>query len=422
MREAARQAGISIDQFVHEPFAALYGYARRQRDPAGVLDRLQNRLALVFDWGGGTLDLTICERVGDMLVQVQNKGNSDLGGDRFDDRLMHAVLRRHAEQSGWQQLPEMVPGQKARLVNSCEQAKITLSSSQQATVLVRGLFAVQGSGADLEVLVTRNEFVDAVRELVDGGLQEIDALLESAGISPQAIELCLPTGGIVAMPAIRDRLLTLFGPSRCVFVERADTLIADGAAWIAVGDVPLKLAKNIEFRHADQTWVPILKAGQPLPRGMQSSDRVTVNLYCADPRNGFAGIELARPKRATRIQAADPRQSYSLIRVDVQREAPPLRESVELTLNVDPDLVVQVSAVGNATGVEAERRFTSWSSESVCRPPLSHLRPRCLTRAGREKREPTSTMQSCGLLTAFCRPSSRCTASRGCAARPDLPG
>ena len=82
LREAARIAGIAIEQFVHEPFAALYGYARRSGDPAEVLARLQGRHALVFDWGGGTLDLTLCERVGDILVQVQNVGNSQIGGDR----------------------------------------------------------------------------------------------------------------------------------------------------------------------------------------------------------------------------------------------------------------------------------------------------------------------------------------------------
>ena len=352
IREAAGMAGIAIEHFVHEPFAALYGYARVTGDPAKVLDRLQGRLALVFDWGGGTLDLTLCERLGDMLVQVQNSGNSRIGGDVFDERLMHLVVSRHMKQHGWTQKREMVAGQRAKLLASCEQAKITLSSRPSATVLVRGLFVGEGAGVDLAVEVTQEDFTSEVRDLLDAGLHEVEILLDSAGQSLQSIEMCLPTGGVVAMPVVRDRLLRLFGPSRCEFVERADTLIADGAAWLAAEDVPLKLAKNIEFRHADQTWVPILSSGHRLPRGDQSSEPVELTLFCADPRNGVAHIELARPKRSSRVQAADPRQCYEVLRVEVNRGAPPLRESIDVSLTIDPDLIVHVSAVGRATRKE----------------------------------------------------------------------
>ena len=353
LREAARMAEIAIEQFVHEPFAALYGYARRSGAAGEMLERLQGRLALVFDWGGGTLDLTLCERIGDMLVQVQNTGNSQIGGDTFDERLMHLTVSRHMKRYGWVKRREMVPGQKAKLLASCELAKITLSSRQSATVLVGGLFIGEGTGTDLEVEISREDFTNEVQDLLDAGLQEIESLLESAGQSLQSVEMCLPTGGVVAMPVVQERLLRLFGPSRCEFVERADTLIGEGAAWVAAEDVPLKLAKNIEFRHADQTWVPIIKGGRRLPKGSQSSDPVRLTLFCADPRNGTADIELARPKRPSRVQAADPRQCYELMRVDVDREAAPLRESIEVTLTVDPDLIVHVSGVAVATGREA---------------------------------------------------------------------
>jgi actin-like ATPase involved in cell morphogenesis len=353
LREAARSAGISIEHFVHEPFAALYGYARRQSDPAQVLDRIQNRLALVFDWGGGTLDLTLCERVGDMLVQVQSLGRSDIGGDVFDERLEHLVVSRHMQRYGWAQRREIVPGQKARLLGSCEQAKITLSNHPSASVVVRGLFVAAAGEADLAVEVTQAELAEVTRDLLDAGLTAIEDLLRSTGQTIQAVEMCLPTGGVVAMPAVKDRLLRLFGPSRCEFTDRADTLIAEGAAWIASCDVPIKLAKNIEFRHANQTWVPVLKAGRDLPRGSDSSDPVHMTLYCADPRDGIANIELARPKRSGRVQAADARHSYELLQVEINQNASPLRESVELSLTIDPDLIVHVSATGCATGREA---------------------------------------------------------------------
>ena len=353
LREAARMAGIAIEQFVHEPFAALYGYARRSGGSEEMLDRLQGRLALVFDWGGGTLDLTLCERVGDMLVQVQNTGNSQIGGDMFDERLMHLAISRHIKKYGWVQRREMVPGQKAKLLRSCEVAKISLSNRQSATVFVEGLFIGKGTETSLEEQISREDFTSEVQDLLDAGLRDIETLLESAGQSLQSVEMCLPTGGVVAMPVVKERLLRLLGPSRCEFVERADTLIGEGAAWVAADDAPLRLAKNIEIRHADQTWVPIIKGGYQLPKGSQSSVPVHLRLFCADPRDGTAHIELARPKRPSRVQAADPRQCYELMRVDVDSEAAPLRESIEVRLTVDPDLIVHVTAVGGATGREA---------------------------------------------------------------------
>ena len=349
LREAARIAGIAIEQFVHEPFAALYGYARRSGNPTEVLARLQGRHALVFDWGGGTLDLTLCECVGNILVQVQNVGNSRIGGDRFDERLMHLAVSRHMERYAWTQRREMVRGQEAKLLASCEQAKITLSSRQSATVLVKSLFVGKDMATDLEIEISQEDFTNEVQDLLDAGLHQIKALLDSAGQSLQSVEICLPTGGVVAMPVVKERLLRLFGPSRCEFVERADTLIADGAAWVAAGNVPLKLGKNLEFRHANQTWVPIIKSGYQLPKGNQAPDPVSLTLFCADPRNGTAHIEIARPKRPSGIQAADPRQCYELMRVDVDRQAPPLREAIDLTLTIDPDLIVHVFAVGQAT-------------------------------------------------------------------------
>jgi actin-like ATPase involved in cell morphogenesis len=353
VRQAALAAGIHVHQFVHEPFAALYGYAKRLSDPERLFERIRGQLVLVFDWGGGTLDLTLCERIGDMLVQVQNVGNTEIGGDRFDERLVRLVESRHMQKHGWSERKEEEAGGRARLLTRCELAKIGLSTKKEYPVFVQGLYRVSGSAADLDESVTESDLEEAVADLVNEGVNQIDRLLSSAGQDVRSIELFLPTGGMVAMPLIKNRLMRIFGPARCEFSDRSDALIADGAAWIAAEDIPLKLAKNIEFRHADQTWAPIVKSGWLLPRGRQSTDPVSVRLYCADPRNGSASIELARPKRASRVQAADPRQNYEVLPVDVRRNAAPLREAISLTLRVDIDLILHVVAIGQASQKEA---------------------------------------------------------------------
>ena len=122
LRDAFAQAGVRITQFVHEPFAALYGFFRSGNLPAN-LDRYGGKLALVFDWGGGTLDLTLCRIIGDMVVQVMNDGTDEVGGDVFDESVMERILTNVAQEKGLGEDIEIQPGYsmaKARLLEACD--------------------------------------------------------------------------------------------------------------------------------------------------------------------------------------------------------------------------------------------------------------------------------------------------------------
>jgi len=91
LRQAFRQAGMSVVQFVHEPLAALYGYLRMSEGTSDLIRRYDGKLLLVFDWGGGTLDLTLCRVLNGLLVQVANDGTEEVGGDVFDEELRNEV-------------------------------------------------------------------------------------------------------------------------------------------------------------------------------------------------------------------------------------------------------------------------------------------------------------------------------------------
>lgn len=100
LRDAFRMAGISIVQFVHEPLAALYGHFRALDTLENELRRYDRQLMLVFDWGGGTLDLTLCRLVDGVFVQLENYGTDDVGGDHFDQSVRHEVERRVRDSRG----------------------------------------------------------------------------------------------------------------------------------------------------------------------------------------------------------------------------------------------------------------------------------------------------------------------------------
>jgi hypothetical protein len=91
-----------------------------------ALAELENRNVLVFDWGGGTLDLNLCRIAGGVIYQISTRGNNEVGGDRFDDRLRNLIRNAHARQRGIEDLKSLEqPGASTKLLNQCELAKIS---------------------------------------------------------------------------------------------------------------------------------------------------------------------------------------------------------------------------------------------------------------------------------------------------------
>ncbi|MBM3798159.1 MAG: Hsp70 family protein [Acidobacteria bacterium] len=131
LRQAALAAGVHVHQFVHEPLAALYGHLRSLPEFEELRSRLERRLVLVFDWGGGTLDLTLCRFQNGALVQVVNVGDAEVGGDAFDLEILKLVKRKHAEAYPAVDWTKLQPTAEARLISQCETAKIALSVKER---------------------------------------------------------------------------------------------------------------------------------------------------------------------------------------------------------------------------------------------------------------------------------------------------
>jgi molecular chaperone DnaK len=247
LRDAALKAGLHIVQFVHEPLAALYGHLRSltELNFKRRMAELEGQTTLVFDWGGGTLDLTLCKFIGGTLVQIQNKGDNNVGGDRFDERLVQNAKSEHANQYGLTHWPGEMPNADAKLLSECETAKITLSSRDEANIFVPNFLRADGPDRNLELNLTKSNLVRLTRDLIDDGLQNIDSLLESAGIKESSVALCLATGGMVQVPHIRERLLERFGPARVPSITNSDRIIAEGAAWIGNDGLRLRLSETV---------------------------------------------------------------------------------------------------------------------------------------------------------------------------------
>jgi molecular chaperone DnaK (HSP70) len=342
LRNAFRLAGLRIVQFVHEPLAALYGLFRSQNLPA-MLRRYDKKLVLVFDWGGGTLDLTLCRPLGDSVIQIMNDGTDEVGGDIFDQAIMNRLMQNVMTMRGLDDTVGVQPGARARLLDRCERAKIDLSSRSNVSIYVGNFF--QGIGeSDLDYSLSQGELEKIVAPMLDKGFKRIEEILKSSGYAPEQVALCVGTGGMSNMPAVQRRLHEWFGPGRVQIPDGTATLIAEGAAWIAADEVGLQLAKNVELLLARQSYLPLVKAGTAMPKETEVQTE-TFHLYCTDPRDGVAKFQICAPTFVgSGGLPSEPRTHLQNLTVKVDAKARPFQERLELDVRIDDNLILEVHA------------------------------------------------------------------------------
>ena len=351
LREALLQAGVHVETFVHEPLAALYAYFKDLDNTHDALSFHEGRMILVFDWGGGTLDLTLCKVVNGALVQILNRGNNLVGGDYLDDTILTYITDQHAAKSGWTAESKLSvnPGMRAKLLTQCERAKITLSSREKTHIFLPDYY--QGDSAEeteIDIWLTRSELEKVCARLINQGINEINVLLapDNADVDPQTLALCLATGGMVNMPLIKSKLTEIFGISALHISDKGDRIISEGAAWIAHDNLQLALAKPFELVEARNSLLTIIHEGTRLPLRGESIQKKQ-SMYCSDPRDGKAIFTFKRPQMVQKSAAADPRTTFGSLVVEVNPAFPPLGERIELTVTVDDNLILHTRAIAS---------------------------------------------------------------------------
>jgi actin-like ATPase involved in cell morphogenesis len=345
LRDAFRAAGVSIIQFVHEPLAALYGFFRLRKNMESDLRAYDRQLILVFDWGGGTLDLTLCKLIDGLLVQIVNDGTEDVGGDILDNE-----IRKFVEQNSKPKdlnVDSFIPSANAaaRLLQSCEEAKKRLSNSDQAVIYVPSFYSgLDLTDLDLEFTLTRDKLEKNITALIDKAFVRVNNILENANYTTASIAFCLATGGMSNIPIIRSRLYELFGPSRVHLSEDSSSLISVGAAWVAYDKARLHLAKNLELQLARNSYLTLLNAGTKMPIEGQIS-KADFKLYCVDPTDGFGKFQILCPrdKPGPNVFSGDIRRNLGNVIVPVDKKAAPFRERLELELLIDENLILKVT-------------------------------------------------------------------------------
>jgi molecular chaperone DnaK (HSP70) len=279
-----------------------------------------------------------------------------VGGDQFDKVIREEVVGRFTRRNEIPPTDHPSPEARLRLLQSAEQNKITLSERASATFYLPNYFPE--SGTPLQYTLGRQELDEIARPLVTAGIREIESLLDSVGMAPAQVSLCLVVGGMAAMPSIRTRLHELFGPERVLIPDNSATLVSQGAAWIAHDAQRLVLAKPVELEMARGSRMTLLRAGTEMP-GDGEVRSGSFHLYCTDPSDATAKFTIVTPTDLTeQPQASDPRTHLGTITIGVDTTAPPLVERLELDVEVDDDLIL--TAVASSTGRQLDRASASY--------------------------------------------------------------
>lgn len=235
-RMAASLAGLRVQRLLPEPTAAAIAFGV---DEIGG-DKAEN--IIIFDFGGGTFDLSLLSISGGQFIEQGKGGDMWLGGDDIDNLLTKHVLKVFADEHGINDIEELIAGQPLKQRNlfigelqaEVENAKITLTEEDEAYVEISGILkGADGTIYDLDVEVTRKEFDKLIAPIVQKSVQLTVQLIESIDFTPDLIDRILLVGGSSKIPAIAEALKIEFGNDKIVVHERPMLAVAEGAAILS---------------------------------------------------------------------------------------------------------------------------------------------------------------------------------------------
>jgi molecular chaperone DnaK len=273
---AAKLAGLEEVALIQEPVASAIAAGWRAEEADG--------LWLVYDLGGGTLDVSLLETRDGWLRVVDHSGDNFLGGKDFDNTLVDWALARLHAAHGLPGLSRDNPASRrtlGKLKAACEQAKIELSRAARTSIVCAGLCEdAAGDPVDVDLEIGRGELETLIAPLVERGAQVCEALLGKARISADAVARVVFVGGPTLTPAVRERIGALFGGRVAAGVDPM-TLVARGAALYAA-------TAGLDARPAGTD-----AASAPAPGGL--AVRFEHPLVTADPEPFVVGRFLAEP-------------------------------------------------------------------------------------------------------------------------------
>lgn len=235
-RIAADMAGLKVSQLLAEPTAAAIAYGVDELAPG------QAKTVLVYDFGGGTFDLSVLNIIDGQYFEMGTSGDRWLGGDDIDRAIQQYIIKRIAKEYNLQDINDIIESLSDRKrynflstfrVES-EKLKIQLSSTNSANLTLLGLLQdKEGDDIDIDVTITRNEFEQIIKPYITKSIDLIDKLLRDIGYEIEMIDNILLVGGTSCIPLVKQMLSEKYGDTRILASKRPMLTVAEGAAILA---------------------------------------------------------------------------------------------------------------------------------------------------------------------------------------------
>ena len=350
-KEAGEIAGLKVRRIINEPTAAALAYG---------IDKMNRDMKIVvFDCGGGTHDVSVLE-LGDGVFEVKSTdGDTHLGGDDFDDRIINWLADGFKSEEGIDLRQDAMALQ--RLKEAAEKAKIELSSTTSTEINLPYITATASGPKHIVRSLSRSEFERLVADLVDRTIDPCKSALKNAGLSTSEIDEVIMVGGSTRIPAIQEAVKKFFGkePNKGV---NPDEVVAIGAAiqgGVLAGDV-----KDVLLLDVTPLSLGIETMGGVMTRLIESNTTIPTKksevFSTASDSQPSVEIHILQGERPM----AKDNKTIGRFHLDGIPPAPRGVPQIEVTFDIDANGILNVSAKDKATGKEQKIRIEASSGLS----------------------------------------------------------
>ena len=349
-KDAGKIAGVEVLRIINEPTAAALAYG---------LDKKSNETILVFDLGGGTFDVSVLE-VGDGVFEVlATSGDSHLGGDDFDKKIVDHLATTFMKNEGIDLRKDRQALQ--RLTEAAEKAKIELSSVTQSEINLPFITATQDGPKHVELTLTRAKFEEICSDLIDRCRVPVENALRDAKVDKSRIDEVVLVGGSTRIPAVKELVKRLLGkePNETV---NPDEVVAVGAAVQAgilsgeEGTQGLLLLDVTPLSLGVETLGGVMT--KIIPRNTTIPTKKFETFSTAVDGQSNVEIQILQGER----EMSRDNKSLGTFRLDGIPSAPRGVPQIEVTLDIDANGILNVTAKDKGTGKEQSISITGAST------------------------------------------------------------